>query len=381
MEIEKKPLSPNLEQIKELLKDKNKYVVCQTAPACRVALGEMFNNPIGTKVTGKMITSLRKLGFKAVFDTNFGADVTIWEESNEFYNRVKHNGPFPMFTSCCSGWLNMACRMYKDPVISNGLISTVKAPIGCLGAICKTYYASKFNIDPSNVVVVAFVPCVLKTQESNMPFNKINGMKDVDICLTTKDLAMLIIDQDIDFNNLEDSDFDNPLGESSGGGAIFGRSGGVLESALRNTIYLDKKEIFSGDFNFKQSSLSSDIMEATITIDNKQLLVCHSGTMGIKKIIDLVKQGNCPYHFVEVMACPGGCIMGGGQPIHLPKEGVTPIQVRQLRAKGLNDIDSSQEIRVPALNKSVIKLYEDEFDSTPGSFKAIKVLHRDYSIQ
>lgn len=381
MEIEKKTLSPNLQQIKELLKDENKYVVCQTAPACRVALGEMFNNPIGTKVTGKMVTSLHKLGFKAVFDTNFGADVTIWEESNELYNRIKNNGPFPMFTSCCSGWLNMACRMYKDLVITNGLISTVKAPIGCLGAICKTYYASKVNIDPSKIVVVAFVPCVLKTQESNMPFNKINGMKDVDICLTTKDLANLIINQDIDFNNLEDSEFDNPLGESSGGAIIFGRSGGVLESALRNTIYLDKKEIFSGDFNFKQSSLSSDIMEASVTIDNKEILVCHSGSMGVKKIIDLIKQGNCPYHFVEVMACPGGCIMGGGQPVHLPKEGVTPIQVRQLRTKGLNDIDSNQEIRVPALNKSVIKLYEEEFDSTIGSSKAEKVLHRDYSIQ
>ena len=381
MEIEKKTLSPALAQIKELLKDDSKYVVCQTAPACRVSLGEMFNNPIGTKVTGKMVNSLKKLGFKGVFDTNFGADVTIWEESNEFYNRVKNNGPFPMFTSCCSGWLNMACRMYKDPVITSGLISTVKAPIGCLGAIIKTYYASKINVDPKNIVVVAFVPCVLKTQESNMPFNKINGMKDVDICLTTKDLANLIIDADIDFNSLEDAEFDNPLGESSGGAVIFGRSGGVLESSLRNAIYMDKKEVFSGDFNFKQSTLSPDIMEAKIDLAGKELLVCHTGSMGVKKIIDLAKQGNCPYNFVEVMACPGGCIMGGGQPVHLPKEGVTPIQVRQLRAKGLNDIDSNQKIRVPALNESVIKLYNDYFDSKPGSSKAEEVLHRDYSIQ
>ncbi len=378
---DKKPLSLALNQLKEILKDPNKYVVCQTAPAIRVSLGELFNNPIGTKVTGKMVASLKKLGFKAVFDTNFGADVTIWEESKEFYDRILNDGPFPQFNSCCSGWLNMASKVYKDPIMTKGLISSVKSPIGCVGAICKTYYASKMNIDPNNIVVVAFVPCVLKTQESNLPYNKVNGLKDVDICLTTKDLAALIIDQDIDFNNLKDEEFDNPLGESSGGGVIFGRSGGVLEASLRNAIYMDSKNVFSGDFHFKPSSLSSDINEASLTIANKQINVCHCGMMGLKKIVDLIKQGNCPYHFVEVMACPGGCIMGGGQPMHLSKEGVTPIQVRQKRIEGLNNIDQNQEVRVPALNESVIKLYEDFFDNKAGSTKAKQILHRDYSIQ
>lgn len=377
---EKKPLSLALTQLKELLKDPSKYVVCQTAPAIRVSLGELFNNPIGTKVTGKMVTSLKKLGFKAVFDTNFGADVTIWEESKEFYDRVLNNGPFPQFNSCCSGWLNMASKIYKDPIMTKGLISSVKSPIGCVGAICKSYYASKINVDPKNMIVVAFVPCVLKTQESNLPYNSVNGLKDVDICLTTKDLANLIIDQDIDFNNLEDSEFDNPLGESSGAGVIFGRAGGVLEASLRNAIYLDSKTVFSGSFNFKPSSLSNDILEAKVTIANKELLVCHTGMMGLKKIVDLIKQGNCPYHFVEVMACPGGCIMGGGQPMHLPKEGFSPIQVRQLRIDGLNNIDQNQTLRVPALNESVQKLYAEFFENEAGSFSAKAILHRNYSL-
>lgn len=377
---EKKLLSLALNQLKELLKDPSKYVVCQTAPAIRVSLGELFNNPIGTKVTGKMVTSLKKLGFKAVFDTNFGADVTIWEESKEFYDRVLNNGPFPQFNSCCSGWLNMASKIYKDPIMTNGLISSVKSPIGCVGAICKSYYASKINIEPKNMIVVAFVPCVLKTQESNLAYNSVNGLKDVDICLTTKDLANLIIDQDIDFNNLEDSEFDNPLGESSGAGVIFGRVGGVLEASLRNAIYLDSKIVFSGSFDFKPSNLSNDILEAKVKIANKELLVCHTGMMGLKKIVDLIKQGNCSYHFVEVMACPGGCIMGGGQPMHLPKEGFSPMQVRQLRIDGLNNIDQNQTLRVPALNESVQKLYAEFFENEAGSLKAKAILHRDYSL-
>lgn len=373
----KKPLNPNLQHILDLLKDPSKIVVVQTAPAVRVSLGESFGLPIGSKVTGKMVASLRKIGFKYVFDTDFGADITIWEEANEFYNKLVNNEKLPMFTSCCIGWLNMASKVYKDVVMP--LISTTKSPIGCLGAIVKTYFAEKNNFDPKNIVNIAVVPCVLKAQENVLPYNKVNGIPDVDICITTKDLASIIQYLDIDFNSLNDEEFDNPLGESSGGGTIFGRSGGVMEAAVRSAMYIDNKTIFTSKIPFKPSSYSPDIMEASVTIAGKEVNICHCGMMGVRKIVDLIKSNQCPYHFVEVMACPGGCVMGAGQPVHLPKEGVTPIQVRQLRANGLNDIEANQEYRVSMLNPSAKKVYDEYFEGKPGSHKAEEILHRDYS--
>lgn len=372
-----KPVSPSVKEVYAALNDPNKYVIVQTAPSVRVALGELFNLPIGTKVTGKMVASLRRLGFKAVFDTDLGADITIWEESNEFLQKVLKGGPFPQFTSCCIGWINMAGKVYKDTVLP--LLSTTKSPIGCLGSVAKTFYANRINVKPENIVDVAVVPCVLKTQENKLPYNKTNNIPDVDICITTKDLGVMIENASIDFNSLPDEDFDNPLGESTGGGTIFGRSGGVMEAAIRNAIYLSTKEKFTSKIEFKPSSFSPDIQEAEVVVANKKLLVCHCGMMGVRKIVDLIKANQCPYHFVEVMACPGGCIMGAGQPMHMPKE-VLPAQVKLLRTKGLNDIDESQEFRISALNKSIQEVYNEIFDGKPGSEKAEHDLHRDYSI-
>ncbi len=368
---------PEISKVEELLKDPSKVVVVQTAPAVRVSLGELFNKTPGTKVTGKMVTALKKLGFKAVFDTDFGADVTIWEEANEFLNKVKNNGPFPMFNSCCIGWLQMANRAYQDLM---PLVSTTKSPIGCLGSIIKTYYASKINVDPKNIVVVAVVPCVLKKMENILPYNKTNGIFDVDFCWTTKDLGQEIKDAGIDFDSLEDSDFDSPLGESTGGGTIFGRGGGVLEAALRNAIYTETGKIETDSFNFKPAAFSNDVLEADVKIGDKNLKVCYCGMMGLRLIADQVRKGTCPYHFVEVMACPGGCILGGGQPVHLPKE-MPAAEVKRLRKEGLNNIDKSQANRVPALNKSLQEVYKAIYDGKPGSEKAEKALHRDYSIK
>jgi len=371
----KKPVNQTITDVLNLMKDPNKYVVVQVAPACRVALGELFNMQVGTVVTSKMVESLKLLGFKAVFDTNFGADVTIMEESAEFYERVKNNGPFPQFTSCCIGWLNMASRMYKDVVMP--LISTTKSPIGCLGSIIKNFYAKKVNVKREDMVVVSIVPCVLKALENKLPYNKTDGIDDVDYCLTTKDLGVMIENANIDFANLKGQEFDSPLGEASGGGIIFGRSGGVMEAAIRNAIYMEKGEIFNQSIEFKSSSISSDIMESEITLLGKQIKICHCGMVGVKAIVELIKTNNCPYHFIEVMACPGGCIMGAGQPMHLPKE-ILPNQVKQMRCAGLNNLDENASYRVSSLNKSVMKVYEEIYDNKVFGEKAENALHRKY---
>ena len=372
-----KPLKKlEVSQVEELLKDSSKVVIVQTAPAVRVSLGEMFSLPIGTKVKGKMITALRKIGFSAVFDTDFGADLTVVEESAEFLKRIKKGGPYPQFNSCCIGWVQLAIRAYQN--FFDGLISTVKSPLGCFGAVARKYYAAKKFINPEDLVVVSIVPCILKKNENQLPYNTTDGFFDVDYTWTTKDLANHIMERGIDFNSLEDGEFDDPLGESTGGATIFGRSGGVLEAIIRTSIYLDTGKVFTDDLVFTPSPLSADIKECTITLAGQEIKVCHCGMVGAKLISSLVQQGNCPYHFVEVMACPGGCIMGAGQPMHLPKEGVTPQQVRDLRSSALNDIDHSQEIRVSALNKSLLKVYDAIFDGEFGSKKAEEVLHRRY---
>lgn len=364
-------------QVEELLKDPEKVVVVQTAPSVRVALGEMFGGKIGEKVTGKMVAALRKIGFRYVFDTDLGADITIWEEAKEFYDRVKNNGPYPQFNSCCIGWLSFADRMFRD-FFKQGLISTVKSPIGCLGSVAKTYFADAIKVKPENIVVVAVVPCILKKNENALPYNKTNGLFDVDYCWTTKDLGALIAEKGIDFNALEDSEFDNPLGESTGGGTIFGRSGGVLEAIIRTAIYYDRQTVNADDVVFTPSKLSPDIMDCHFQLDGKELLACHCGMAGARLIANLVKEGKSPYHFVEVMACPGGCIMGAGQPMHLPSE-IPALEVRKLRSQALNAIDHSQEIRVSALNPSVQKVYDTIYDGKPGSEKAHHALHRRYA--
>lgn len=365
-------------QVEDLLKDDGKVVVVQTAPSVRVSLGEMFGGEIGETVTGKMVSALRLLGFRYVFDTDFGADITIWEEAKEFLDRVKRGGPYPQFNSCCIGWLSFADRTYHD-FFSKGLISTVKSPIGCLGSVAKTFFAAKLGIDPQNVVVVAVVPCILKKNENALPYNKTNGHFDVDYCWTTKDLGNLLQERGIDFASLPDSEFDNPLGESTGGGTIFGRSGGVLEAIIRTAIYYDRQTVDASDVVFAPSALSPDILECQFELCGQQLKACHCGMAGARLLANLAKEDKCPYQFVEVMACPGGCIMGAGQPMHLPAEGISPLEVRKRRASHLNDIDQGQKIRVSALNPSVQRVYDAIYDGKPGSEKAEEALHRRYS--
>lgn len=377
MSLETKPVQKKIEvaQIELAMQDKSKLVVVQTAPSVRVALGELFGRPIGEDVTGKMVTSLKRLGFHAVFDTDLGADITIWEEAMEFLDKLKNNKPLPMFTSCCSGWLLQAQNQYADLMPQ---VSTSKSPVGMLGSFVKTYYAQKINFDPHNILVVSVVPCLLKAKEAQLPFNKTNGMNDVDYSITTKDLANMIMDHNIDFNTLEDSDFDNPLGESTGGGVIFGRSGGVLESCIRTAFYWNDQTIFTDNLTFQVSSLSSDIKEACIKLNGKEYWVAHCGLMGVKKIAQLVRVGLCPYCLVEVMACPGGCIMGAGQPIHLPKEGYTNQEIRTIRAESLNKADINKPVRVSALNSEVQAVYDAIYDGKAGSEKAEENLHRVY---
>ncbi len=364
-------------QVEELLKDESKVVIVQTAPSVRVSLGEMFGGSVGEVVTGKMVSALRLLGFRYVFDTDFGADITIWEEAMEFLRRVQRGGPYPQFNSCCIGWLSFADRTFHD-FFSKGLISTVKSPIGCLGSVAKTFFANKLGIDPQNVIVVAVVPCILKKNENALPYNKTNGYFDVDYCWTTKDLGNLLSERGIDFASLPDSDFDNPLGESTGGGTIFGRSGGVLEAIIRTAIYYDRQSVDASDVVFSQGSLSPDIQECHFRLAGQDLSACHCGMQGARLLANLAKDGKCPYHFVEVMACPGGCIMGAGQPMHLPAEGISPLEVRRLRSANLNAIDHGQEIRVSALNPSVKKVYDAIYDGKAGSEKAEHALHRRY---
>lgn len=368
---------PEIAEVEALLENPEKVVVVQTAPSVRVALGEMFGGKIGEKVTGKMVSALRKIGFRYVFDTDLGADITIWEEAKEFLERVKKDGPYPQFNSCCIGWLSTAQRTFPD-YFEKGLISTVKSPIGCLGSVVKTFFAERVHVKPENVVVVAVVPCILKKNENALPYNKTNGLPDVDYCWTTKDLGAVISERAIDFNALPDEEFDNPLGESTGSGTIFGRSGGVLEAIIRTAIYYDRKSVEVDDVVFTPSPLSPDIMDCHFQIAGKDLLACHCGNLGARLIANLIKEGKNPYHFVEVMACPGGCIMGAGQPLHLPAEGVSPLQVRQLRSQGLNDIDHSQAIRISALNPSVQAVYDAIYDGEAGSEKAHHALHRRY---
>ncbi len=362
--------------VEDLLKDPNKVVIVQTAPSVRVALGEMFGAKPGTSVTGKMVAALRQLGFKYVFDTDFGADITVWEEAMEFLKRLKgEGGPLPQFNSCCIGWLATAERTYKD-LFSH--ISTVKSPIGCLGSIAKTYFAEKMNINPNNIVVVAVVPCILKKNENALPYNKTNFIYDVDYCWTTKDLGALIKDNNIDFMSLVDSEFDNPLGESTSSGTIFGRSGGVLEAVLRCAIYWDSHTVYTNPIVFTPSSISPDILETEITIANRKVKVCHTGMVGVRKLVEMIRNNECPYDFIEVMSCPGGCIMGAGQPMHLPSEGITPLEVRKARISGLNDIADKQDRKISPLNQSIMKIYDAMFDGTAGSEKAELNLHRKY---
>ena len=351
------------------LRDKDAFVVVQTAPAVRVALGEEFGMPIGTNVEGKMVTALKMLGFDKVFDTNTGADLTIMEEANEFIERFKENKEIPMITSCSPGWIRYIELNYPELL---GHLSSCKSPHQMFGAILKSYYAEKQGIDPKKMYVVSVMPCVAKKFEKTreqMP-------DDVDAVITTRELARMIKQANIEFTGLEDSKFDDPMGEATGAAAIFGTTGGVMEAALR-TAYetVTGKELAKVDFEDVRGK--KGIKKASVDLDGTELkVVVAHGLSNAKKVLEEIKNGEADYQFVEIMACPGGCIMGGGQPIKSSKVRAE-VDVRKLRADALYTIDEKSTIRKSHENPAIKKLYE-EFLEKPGSHRAHELLHTTY---
>ena len=363
----------SIEEVWKKLKDPDTYVVVQTAPAVRVALGEEFGMPIGTNVTGKMVNALKCLGFDKVFDTNTGADFTIMEEGTEFVKRFKENDNLPMITSCSPGWVKYIEMNYPENLKH---LSSCKSPHEMFGALIKTYYAEKENIDPAKIYVVSVMPCIAKKFERQREEMKENGLYDVDAVLTTRELARMIKSANIEFTELEDEAFDDPMGEATGAGAIFGVTGGVMEAALRSVSeILTGKELEKIDFEEVRGQ--TGIKRATIKIgDNEIKVVVAHGLGNAQTIMEEIKQGKADYQFVEIMACPGGCIMGGGQPIKSSKTRMT-VDVRKKRADAMYTIDEKSKIRKSHENPVLQKIYKD-YLGEPGGHKAHEILHTHY---
>ena len=364
----------NTAQVFAALADPTKHVVVQPAPAVRAALGEEFGMPMGTRCTGKMAAALRRLGFDKVFDTDFGADLTIMEEATELVGRIKNKGVLPMITSCSPGWIKF-CETYYPEFLPN--LSSCKSPHEMEGAMIKSYYAEKAGVDPRDIVVVSVMPCTAKKFEAARPELGHDGLKDVDIVITTRELARMIKNAGINFTRLPDEDFDSLLGESTGAGVIFGATGGVMEAALR-TAY----EVVTGktleNVEFDQVRGLEDIKEATIDLNGTPISVAVAHSTGAaSKLLDMVKSGEKNYTFIEVMGCPGGCVNGGGQPIVSPEERVYN-DPRVLRAKALYDEDEAKTIRKSHENPEIKKIYA-EFLGEPNSHKAHELLHTTYT--
>ena len=356
------------------LKDPETTVIVQTAPAVRVALGEEFGMPIGTNVVGKMVTALKRLGFDKVFDTNTGADLTIMEEANEFIERFTKNDNLPMITSCSPGWVKYIEMNYPELLPH---LSSCKSPHEMFGAILKTYYANREGLDPEKIYVVSVMPCIAKKFERQRPEMMEDNLYDVDNVITTRELARMIKQANIEFEKLEDSNFDSPMGEASGAGAIFGTTGGVMEAALRTAQdTLTGKDLPKIDF--EQVRGGDGIKRATINIAGKDInVVAASGLANARTILEEIKSGKANYQFVEIMACPGGCIMGGGQPIKSSKVRAE-VDVRKLRADALYSIDERSIVRKSHENPVMKKLYKD-FLEKPGSEIAERLLHTTYT--
>ena len=362
-----------IDEVWEKIKDPETIVIAQTAPAVRVALGEEFDMPIGTNVTGKMVTALRRIGFDKVFDTNTGADFTIMEEANEFIERFTKNENIPMITSCSPGWIKFIEMNYPELL---GHLSSCKSPHQMFGALLKTYYAEKENIDSKKIYVVSVMPCVAKKFERQRDEMKQDDLYDVDNVITTRELSRMIKQANLDFVNLEDTEFDSPMGEATGAAAIFGTTGGVMEAALRTAAdTLTGEDLPKVDFEAVRGG--EGIKRATVNIAGKEIkVVAASGLANARKILEEIKNGQADYQFVEIMACPGGCVMGGGQPIKSSKVR-SEVDVRSLRANALYSIDEKSTIRKSHENPVVKKIYE-EFLEKPGSEKAEELLHTSY---
>ena len=353
--------------------DPTKTVIVHTAPSIRATLGECFDMPIGTNVTGKMVAALRRLGFDKVFDTNFAADLTIMEEGTEFLQRVKNGGTLPMITSCSPGWIKF-CEHYYPELIPN--LSTCKSPQQMQGAMIKSYYAEKMGIDPKDMVVVSVMPCVAKKFEIKRDDQGHDDIADNDIVISTRELAAMIKAAGIQFAALKDEAFDPIMGIGSGAGTIFGATGGVMEAALRTVA-----DVLTGEdlesIEYTEVRGMEDIKEATYDVAGMQVKVAvTSGLKNAAKLLDKVKSGEADYQFIEVMCCPGGCINGGGQPI---VDGHTRnfVDVKGLRAAALYDDDKNLTYRKSHQNPEITAIY-DEYLGEPGSHKAHELLHTSY---
>lgn len=358
-----------------------KHVVVQTAPAVRAALGEEFGYPVGTAVTGKMVAALRRLGFEKVYDTDFGADLTIMEEGAELLDRIKNGGVLPMITSCSPGWVNYAEYNYGDLLDH---LSSCKSPHQMQGAIIKSYYAEKNGIDPKDIFVVSIMPCTAKKYEKERDALKVNGLSDVDAVLTTRELARMIKRAGIIFNRLPDEEYDaDIMGDYTGAGVIFGVTGGVMEAALR-TVYFVLTGKEHEAVKFEQVRGFEGIREAAIDIDGMtvNVAVAH-GMKNAKVLLDDIRAGKSKYHFIEIMGCPGGCIAGGGQPIvrscFLPNEADDILDTyKEKRAAAIYSEDERQTLRQSHNNPQIKALY-DEYLGEPNSHKAHELLHTTYS--
>ncbi len=351
------------------LNNPDKYVIVQTAPAVRAALGEEFGMEPGRCVTGKMACLLRKLGFKKVFDTDFAADLTIMEEASEFAHRLQHGGKLPILTSCCPGWVKFFEHHYQDLL---DIPSSCKSPHEMFGAIAKTYYAEKFGVDPAKIVVVSVMPCLAKKYEAARPELNTEGMKSVDYVITTRELAKMAKEAGIDFSHLKDEEFDNPLGESTGAAVIFGTTGGVIEAALRTAYeWLTNTTLEKVDFEALRGM--EGIKEATVKVNDLDVKIAVAHGLGnARKLLDRIRSGESTYHAIEIMACPGGCIGGGGQPYHHGD-----IEILKARTNAIYEEDRGKPIRKSHENPYIKQLYE-EFLGEPYSEKAHHLLHTHY---
>jgi NADH-quinone oxidoreductase subunit G len=359
----------NIGEVWDSINDPEKFVVVQTAPAVRVALGEEFGMEAGTPVTGKMVSAIRELGFDRVFDTDFAADLTIVEEASEFVHRMENGGRLPMLTSCCPAWVKFFEHQYPDLL---DIPSSCKSPHEMFGTIAKTYYADKFGIDPEKMVVVSVMPCIAKKYEAARSELSNSGLENVDYVITTRELASMIKEAGLKFESLEDGEFDSPLGESTGASVIFGTTGGVIEAALRTAYEWMTGETLE-EVEFMQVRGLEGIREAKVEIGDQTVNVGVAHGLGnARKMLDWIRSGEKEYDLIEIMACFGGCIGGGGQPYHHGDA-----EIIKKRARAIYSADVEKKRRKSHENPDIIKLY-DEFLGEFYSEKAHRLLHTSY---
>lgn len=359
------------DKVWEAINDPDKYVVVQTAPAIRVALGELFGMEPGTIVTGKMATALRRMGFDAVFDTDFGADLTVLEEASEFIYRLENNKTLPILTSCCPAWVKFIEHQFPELL---EVPSTCKSPHIMFGTIIKTYYAEKNNLDPDNIVVVSIMPCIAKKAEAARPELTKDEHNNVDIVLTTRELGAMIKEAGIEFNRLPDSEFDKPLGETTGASVIFGTTGGVAEAAVRTAYeWITGKELKGEEVVFEQLRGSTGFKKATVQIGDEDIHIgIASGLGNARRLLEEIREGKSEYHIIEIMACPGGCIGGGGQPFHHGND-----EIVKKRQEAIYKEDRNKKIRKSHENKEILELYKNYLGKPYGEL-AHKLLHTHF---